>query len=241
MNKKQIAITLGIMCLILTMSIMIQVRTINNTNKTASQSLTNNDLRDQVLKWKEKYDQEYEELQNANKKLERVRTAASKNTEGSEENEAELLKNNMIIGLTDVEVEGVIVTLKDDTSITSDSLAITDSMSNHLVHDSDLISIVNELKNAGAEAISINDQRIVISTSITCEGNVISVNGAKVGSPFVIKAIGHASYMESALTRPGGPIKNFTGYIGASVKTSDNIQIPKFTGVISTKFIKNAN
>ena len=241
MNKKQIAITLGIMCLILTMSIMIQVRTINNTNKTASQSLTNNDLRDQVLKWKEKYDQEYEELQNANKKLERVRTAASKNTEGSEENEVELLKNNMIIGLTDVEGEGVIVTLKDDTSITSDSLAITDSMSNHLVHDSDLISIVNELKNAGAEAISINDQRIVISTSITCEGNVISVNGAKVGSPFVIKAIGHASYMESALTRPGGPIKNFTGYIGASVKTSDNIQIPKFTGVISTKFIKNAN
>ena len=241
MNKKQIAITLGIMCLILTMSIMIQVRTINNTNKTASQSLTNNDLRDQVLKWKEKYDQEYEELQNANKNLERVRTAASKNTEGSEENEAELLKNNMIIGLTDVEGEGVIVTLKDDTSITSDSLAITDSMSNHLVHDSDLISIVNELKNAGAEAISINDQRVVISTSITCEGNVISVNGAKVGSPFVIKAIGHASYMESALTRPGGPIKNFTGYIGASVKTSDNIQIPKFTGVISTKFIKNAN
>lgn len=241
MNKKQIAITLGIMCLILTMSIMIQVRTINNTNKTASQSLTNNDLRDQVLKWKEKYDQEYEELQNANKKLERVRTAASKNTEGSEENEAELLKNNMIIGLTDVEGEGVIVTLKDDNSITSDSLAITDSMSNHLVHDSDLISIVNELKNAGAEAISINDQRVVISTSITCEGNVISVNGAKVGSPFVIKAIGHASYMESALTRPGGPIKNFTGYIGASVKTSDNIQIPKFTGVISTKFIKNAN
>ena len=88
MNKKQIAITLGIMCLILTMSIMIQVRTINNTNKTASQSLTNNDLRVQVLKWKEKYDQEYEELQNANKKLERVRTAASKNTEGSEENES---------------------------------------------------------------------------------------------------------------------------------------------------------
>lgn len=241
MNKKQIAITLGIMCLILTMAIMIQVRTINNTNKTASQSLTNNDLRDQVLRWKEKYDQEYEELQNANKKLERVRTAASKNTEGSDENEAELLRNNMIIGLTDVEGEGVIVTLKDDTSVTSDSLAITDSMSNHLVHDSDLISIVNELKNAGAEAISINDQRIVISTSITCEGNVISVNGEKVGSPFVIKAIGHASYMESALTRPGGPIKNFTGYIGASVKTSDNIQIPKFTGVISTKFIKNAN
>lgn len=241
MNKKQIAITLGIMCFILTMAIVIQIRTINNTNKVASQSLTDNDLRDQVLRWKEKYDQEYNDLQNATKRLEKIRTLASKNTEGSDEKEAELLKNNMMIGLTDVEGEGVTVTLRDDQSVTSDSLTITDSMSNHLVHDSDLISVVNELKNAGAEAISINDQRVVISTSITCAGNVISVNGEKVSSPFVIKAIGNASYMESALTRPGGIIKSFTGYIGASVKTSDNIQIHKYTGVISTKFMKSAN
>lgn len=240
MNKKQIAMTLGIMCFILTMAIVIQVRTINSINKTAAQDLNNNDLRDQVLKWKEKYDQGYAELQDANKKLEKIRTAASQNTEGSDEKEQKLLKNNMIIGLTDVEGPGVIVTLKDDSSVTTDSLTISDSISNHLVHDSDLISVVNELKNAGAEAISINDQRVVLNTSITCEGNVIMVNGEKISSPFVIKAIG-SSYMNSALTRPGGIIKSFTGYIGASVKESDNIQISKYTGVISTKNIKKAN
>ena len=53
MNKKQIAITLGIVCLILTMFVVIQIRTTNNANKVVSQTFTSNDLRDQVLKWKE--------------------------------------------------------------------------------------------------------------------------------------------------------------------------------------------
>ena len=54
MNKKQIAITLGIMCFILTLTIVLQVRTTSNSNKVVSQTFTSNDLRDQVLKWKER-------------------------------------------------------------------------------------------------------------------------------------------------------------------------------------------
>ena len=50
MNKKQIAITLGIVCLILTMFVVIQIRTTNNANKVVSQTFTSNDLRNQVLK-----------------------------------------------------------------------------------------------------------------------------------------------------------------------------------------------
>lgn len=239
MNKKQIAITLGIMCLILTMGIIIQIRTIKSTNKVVSQSFTSNNLRDQVLKWKEKYDNLYEELQEAQATLEKTRNEASKNTEGSEEKEAALKKNNILIGLTDVEGEGVTITLKDNNSISSGSLSITDDVSNYLVHNSDLISVVNELKNAGAEAISINDQRIVINTAINCAGNVITVNDQKISSPFVIKAIGNSSYMYSALTRPGGIIESFNSYLITSVKESNNITIKKYTGVISSKYMKN--
>ena len=54
MKKKQIAITLGVMCFILTMSIAIQIRTVTSSNSTASQSLINNGLRDEVLRWKRK-------------------------------------------------------------------------------------------------------------------------------------------------------------------------------------------
>ena len=55
MNRKQIALALGIMCFILTLTIVLQVRTTSNSNKVASQTFTSNDLRDQVLKWKERY------------------------------------------------------------------------------------------------------------------------------------------------------------------------------------------
>ena len=53
-----------------------------------------------------------------------------------------------------------------------------------LVHYDDLLQVVNALNNAGAEAISINGQRVITTTAITCEGNVIKVNGEKISSIF---------------------------------------------------------
>lgn len=242
MNKKQIAITLGSVCLLLTMSIFIQVKTINNINKDVTKTLANNELRDQVIKWKEKYDNAYADLQYAEKELEQVRQTATENTEGSEEKEAELKKNNMIIGLTDVTGEGVTITMKDNNNVTAESISEYDDITYYLVHEEDIRSIVNELQNAGAEAISINDQRVISTTSITCEGNVISVNDQKVSSPFTIKAIGSSLGLYSALTRPGGYVErlNSTG-ITTVVKQSNNITIEKHSGVITYKYMKYLN
>ena len=237
MNKKVISLTMGILCLLLTMAIVIQIKTVNNANQVANRSLTDNSLRDQVLRWKERYDNIFSDLENANKRLEAVRKVATIDTEGSEEKEEQLKKNNMIIGLTDVEGPGIVVTLKDNSAVTAETISVTDDISLYLVHDSDLRTIVNELKNAGAEAISINDQRVVITTSITCEGNVISVNDQKVSSPFTIKAIGNSLSLYSALVRPGGYVErlNSTG-IPTNVKRADNIQINKYSGIINFKY-----
>ena len=242
MNKRQIAITLGIVCLILTMAIIVQVRTTRKSNQIVSQSLANDDLRDQVLKWKEKYDIAYSDLEDAEERLESIRQSATENTEGSKEKEEELKKNNMIIGLTDVEGPGVIVTMKDDNTVTAETINPADDISLHLVHYSDILTIVNELENAGAEAISVNGQRIVSSTSISCEGTVININGEKIGSPFTIKAIGNSLLLYSALLRAGGFVErlNSTG-IQTVVKQSENIEIPKYTGVISSKNLKYAD
>ena len=57
MNKRQVAITLGVMCLLLTVAICVQVRTMSSANSTVSQTLADNNLRDQVLKMKERYDE----------------------------------------------------------------------------------------------------------------------------------------------------------------------------------------
>ena len=96
--------------------------------------------------------------------------------------------------------------------------------------------IVSELTNAGAEAISINDQRIVNTTCITCAGNVISINGQKVSSPFVIKAIGNPE-MLYGINRPGGYIQFMEDYTSVEVKKINNISIKKFTGALSSKYL----
>ena len=100
--------------------------------------------------------------------------------------------------------------------------------------------MINELKNAGAEAISINGQRIVSNTAITCDGNVIRINNQKIGAPYVIQAIGYPEYLESGLNLPGGLIQylNRDGVI-TKVEKSNNITIPKYTGTITYEYAKS--
>ena len=240
MNKKQVALTLGIMCLLLTVGIAIQVRTISNTNSTVAQTLTENGLRDEVLRWKERYDNLYNQLEQAEGNLEKVRQQASQDDTSASSKEDEIKLNNMLLGLTDVTGTGIIFTLTDNQGVTTEMVtSIDDDISYYLVHDSDLRLVVNELKNAGAEAISINNQRIVSTSAITCEGNIIKVNGEKIGSPFVIRAIGSPELLYGALTRPGGPIDLFNAKVITDIKKANKVEIAKYTGIISSKYMTN--
>ncbi len=234
MNKKQIAITLGIMCLVLTLGIMIQLNTIEDATKTVGQSRNTNGLRDEVLKWKERYDRTYEYLENAEKELENWRQASTSTDASSIEKQEKLKELNTYLGLTDVTGSGVIITVQDN--ITSKLVTAND-----LAHDGDLRDIINEIKNIGADAISINGQRIVQTTVINCAGAVVQINGESIGSPFVIKAIGSSDLFYN-LQRPGSFIEILRedGLL-VDVKRSDNITIEKYNGVLTNKYIQNAD
>ena len=67
MNKKEISVILGLMCFLLVFAICMQIKTVKNSNSTLSQDYEENNLRAEVLKYKEKYDRKYEELENAEK------------------------------------------------------------------------------------------------------------------------------------------------------------------------------
>ena len=198
-NKKIISIILGIMCLALTLGICVQVRTIKNTDSTISQNYEANNLRDEILKYKEKYDNKFKELEETEKQLETERENATKNNSELEEAEKKITEGNKITGMTEVTGAGVTITLSDGKGISSSTL----NPSQLIVHDIDVLSVVNELINAGAEAISINGQRWVLNTAISCRGNTIDINGERIGAPFVIKAIGLPEYL-SGLERVGG-------------------------------------
>ena len=233
-NKKVVAIVLGIMCFALTAGICVQVRTVNNTNSTVSNDYEENNLRAEVLRYKERYDNKVKELSNAEAELEKERESATQNDSDLQQKEQEITEGNKIIGLTEVTGPGVIVTLGDSKKDASSSL----DPSMLLVHDTDVLSVINELKNAGAEAISINDQRIIPTTGIICGGNIIDINGEKVGAPFEIKAIGLPEQL-AALDRPGGYLELLRSYsVEANLEKSNNITIPKYTGTITYEYAK---
>ncbi len=233
-NKKVVAIVLGVMCFALTAGICIQIRTVQATNSSVSNNYEENNLRAEVLRYKERYDNKVEDLANAEEELEKERESATKNDTALKEKEEDILEGNKIIGLTEVTGPGVIVTLSDSKKDASSSL----DPSSLLVHDTDVLSVINELKNAGAEAISINDQRIIPTTGIICGGNIIDINGEKVGAPFEIKAIGLPEQL-AALDRPGGYLELLRSYsVEANLEKSNNITIPKYTGTITYEYAK---
>lgn len=233
MNKKTVAITLGIMCVVLVFAICMQLNTINGAISTGGKTETENKLRDQVLRAKEAYDRKYEELQYLEEQLETARKESTNNNSQSQDNQIELKKINTYMGLTDITGEGIIITVKDN----AEGSMIT--ANNDLIHDSDLRAIVNELKNSGAEAISINGQRIVQTSAITCVGSVIQINGEKVGSPFEIRAIGNQSVL-LGVDRPGSYLYYMkeNSMIPYEIKKSNSVEIPKYNGVLTTKFMK---
>jgi len=232
MNKKVISLVLGLMCFALTLGICVQVRTVKNSNSTVSQNYEENNLRSEVLKYKERYENKYKELEKIEEQLEKERQNSTQNDEELARKEEEIKKGNKMIGLTEVTGPGVIVTLSDSKRDSNSVL----NPSSLIVHDADVLSVINELKNAGAEAISINEQRMVPTSSISCGGNIIDINGEKVGAPFVIKAIGLPEQL-AALSRPGGYLERLKeDSIGVELKKSNSITIPKYTGVITYKY-----
>ena len=237
MKKNEIAITLGIMCLLLTIAIIVQVNTINKLNLTVSKTFNEDALRDEVLKWKEKSETLYRELENKENDLKQIREEATKNNSTYKTVEDKIKENNNIIGLTNLKGKGIIITLADNSNATRDNIGIYSDISDYLVHYSDIINVINELKNAGAEAISVNGQRVVNSTAISCIGNVIKINDEKINSPFVIKAIGFPESL-IALDRPGGYLEGLKGYVSVTCKKSDEVEISKYNGLISTKYVR---
>ena len=104
------------------------------------------------------------------------------------------------------------------------------------MHAEDILSVVNELFSAGAEAVSINGQRFVANSSVRCAGSVVNVNGVKIAAPFVISAIGDPDILEAALAFPGGVIDSLRPWgIELEIKKSDKIDIAPYSSTISFK------
>ncbi len=143
----------------------------------------------------------------------------------------------MISGGFDLRGPGVIVIIDDGTR----DLFEGEDPNNVLVHDADLLIIINELKSAGAEAIAINGQRIVDASEIACSGYTVRINGQFFARPFKIEAIGDSARMLAILVAPesyGALLKDYGLTFNAVI--SDDVSISKYTENTTYKYMKKS-
>lgn len=156
-------------------------------------------------------------------------------TQTGEANIVDILKkdvtNNMLqAGYAALKGPGIEIVMFDNIDLEELSF----NFSNDIIHDVDILNIINDLRVAGAEAISINDQRVMSNSEIKCGGPIIRINGVSIGTPFVIKAIGDPQMLMAAVNAPGtygDTLKTIYG-IGINPYTSDNIVISGYQGII---------
>lgn len=228
-GKVTMIITVGIACFVLVLVMTMQFKIVNETDITSIESMRETELRTELANWKEKYEETNEQYEETMLKIEEYQQTKESNEETGKLIEEELAQSNLIAGSTDVQGEGIEIVLRESDSeeigqITSDNLLI----------------IVNALKLAGAEAISINEERIINMTDIvTINESFIRVNGQRILSPYVIKAIGNQTYLESGLLGNGGCVDELRK-IGhdISINKKNNVKINAYSKEIRTKYIQ---
>lgn len=226
-GKIVLTISVGFTALILSAVIFTQFKTVEQTDITAIETMRETELRTELSTWKTKYDEISLKLNETQAKLDEYKTELANVSDASSVAKQEVASYEKALGYTDVQGQGIIITLEDNEYKNIESY--------------DLLVLVNELKLAGAEAISINDERVVSTTDITMINNrIILVNTRRISGPYIIKAIGDKKYLESAITIKGGYLDEMT----ANEKTikyevQDNILITKHNGNISFDVAKN--
>ena len=227
-NKTILSVIIGLMTLLLVSFMFIQFKTVNKSQESDIEDLRSDELKTQIATYKSRYEETIDQYnENKNTILEYASTMSDEK-ESTDLLDKELNDSNTLLGLTDVEGEGVIITLKD----TDEAIYTAE----------DLITLVNELKYAGAEAISINDNRVVNLTEICAinDSFIVMNADARINSPYTIKAIGDKSYLMSTLnTKNSGYVDLMkANFLDINVEESDDIVIYKYTKNIEAKTMK---
>jgi uncharacterized protein YlxW (UPF0749 family) len=221
--QKQGQFSIALVCIILGIMLAVQFRTTQDI-RSSVQYLRAEDLTQRLM--------QVEKERNAlEDQIRDLRQAAGGNAATSE-----LESIKMGAGLVPLQGAGVIVTVDDTKPVVSPG---SKNPNLYLIKDEDLLKILNELRAAGAEAIAINNQRLITSSEVRTAGPFVSVNNINLAAPFEIKAIGDPATLENALKIRGGVVETLQFWgIQVVVKQSDTVELPAFKGTFRFQYAK---
>ncbi len=221
-----VTIVVFIVCIVLVSVMLMQFRTIEQTDITEIENMRESELRTALSEWKTRYEEIATQLDDVRSRIDEYNQTIEDNEAASELVDEELSESNILVGKTDVYGEGVTVTLSDgDIAVSSD----------------DLKDLVNELRYAGAEAISINENRVLATTDIIdmADYTYIMVNLQRIQGPYVVKAIGNKEQLSSILNMKGSGFidRAKTAGLNASSSMQNRVEIPKYNGEFEINYM----
>lgn len=177
-----------------------------------------------------------EDLRVSRDRLSEIETNLSKTEGHDKELVQQMVESRIQAGLLPMKGPGITIRLSDSPR----KPAADEDTHYFIVHDVDLQTLVNELWAAGAEAVSINDVRIVNRTPIRCVGPTILINAVRLASPYLVRAIGPKDDMDGGLRMPGGFCDSMAMLIrsGGEVRITknDELLVPAYQGSLSLRF-----
>jgi uncharacterized protein YlxW (UPF0749 family) len=135
----------------------------------------------------------------------------------------ELFDARFKAGLTDVKGRGVLIVMDDAPA------RQVENPNELIIHDSDVWRIINILKAAGAQAISMNGERLISTSEQICNGPTIRINKNRYAVPFEIKAIGDPDLLESGINNDPYIADMRGSNIKIEIKKYDEILIPRYS------------
>ncbi|MEW5761647.1 MAG: DUF881 domain-containing protein [Bacillota bacterium] len=142
------------------------------------------------------------------------------------------------VGVADVAGPGIEVVLNDSSA----TLQPGQNPNFYVLHDEDILKVLNELRAAGAEALAINGERITAGTEIRCIGPAVLVNKTqRLTPPYVITAIGNPETMEASLKMRGGVVDTLRYWgIEVGIKRHPLVVIKAYKGATGFKYARPA-
>jgi len=139
-------------------------------------------------------------------------------------------------GLTALTGPGVRITLRDAPR-SADFPGLDPNLL--VVHQQDLQAFVNALWAGGAEAVTLQGQRLVTTTGIKCVGNTVVLDGVPYAPPYVIEAIGNQYRLRTALTS-SSEVQIYTQYadkygLGLEQRDVDTVKAPAYDGTVAMR------
>jgi uncharacterized protein YlxW (UPF0749 family) len=219
-----------ILSTLLGLLISIQLKTVNIQTGGYTTSQRGQQLASQLNKLNEKEEALKNELSTLEDKLSKYKTSESSSDVALRGINEDIKKYEKLSGYTDVNGQGIYMKI----------IGVgQDPNANMLIYNYELLlSVINKLNAAQADAISINEQRIVANTAIELSGEKLLINNTPISPPFVVKAIGNADTLESALKLKYGVIWEIENYYNAQVniEKKENIKIPRYSKEIKYKY-----